>query len=210
MSTHHTTNPYQINTKKFSTHSIIQSIIKPNTTVLDIGCNDGYIGKTFGSASTFYGLEYSESSVKKAQESYKKVLQYDLNNLVKVDLPKADTLIFADVLEHVDSAPGSLSFFVQNYLNEDGNVIISLPNIANWQVRLNLLFGKFDYVETGIMDKTHLHLYTFKSSRKLVSECGLRAVDEFGGASFFGPIIKVMPFLRGLLATNIILVCKKI
>jgi 2-polyprenyl-3-methyl-5-hydroxy-6-metoxy-1,4-benzoquinol methylase len=209
MSIHHTQNPYSINTNKYSTHSIIQSLLKKNTNILDIGCNDGYIGKSYGSESTFYGLEYSQKSVEIARKYYKQVEQYDLNYLIAVDYPKADTLIFADVLEHVIDPEKALNFFVSNNLKSEGNVIISLPNIANWQVRLRLLFGKFDYTKTGIMDETHLHFYTYKSAKKLAQSAGLEVVQEFGGASFFGPLINLLPFLKGLLATNIIVFCKK-
>jgi 2-polyprenyl-3-methyl-5-hydroxy-6-metoxy-1,4-benzoquinol methylase len=209
MSIHHTQNPYKINQNAHSTHSIIQSLIPKGKNILAIGCNDGYIGEQFGTESTFFGLEYSPESVQKAQKHYKSVIQYDLNNLQKVEVPVCDMLIFADVLEHVIDPEKALRYFVENYLQANGNVIISLPNIANWQIRLNLLLGKFDYKKTGIMDETHLHFYTFKTAQNLAKLSGLEVIEKYGGASFFGPIIKLLPFLKPLLSTNVILYCKK-
>lgn len=117
--------------------------------------------------------------------------------------------MFADVLEHLLFPEQVLKYFVYNYLKENGQVIISLPNVANWQVRLNLLFGKFNYTDRGIMDKTHLHFYTFKTARELIFKNNLEIINVFGGATFFGPIIKMFPVLNSLLATNIITIVKK-
>jgi 2-polyprenyl-3-methyl-5-hydroxy-6-metoxy-1,4-benzoquinol methylase len=204
-------NPYKFNTSKYSTHSIINANIGTNKTVLDIGCNDGYIGKHSDSSNTFYGLDYLQESVDKAKEVYKDAILYDLNNLKELSWNKKfDTLIFADVLEHVLYPDQVLYFFVNNYLKKGGKVIISLPNIANWQIRFNLLFGKFDYKETGIMDKTHLHFYTFKTAKELVKNQNLSIKNIYGGATFFGQIIKKAPFLKGLLSTNIIYICEKV
>lgn len=202
-------NPYKLNLSKYSTHSIIKKQIGKNNKVLDIGCNDGYIGKISHKSNVFYGLEYSEESVLKAKKVYQEVLEYDLNNLKQLPFQdKFDILVFADVLEHVLYPEKVLKFFVQNYLKEDGKVIISLPNIANWQIRLNLLFGNFNYTETGIMDKTHLHFYTFKTAKDLIDATGLKIIEQYGGASFFGKIIHYLPFMKSLLATNIIYVCQ--
>lgn len=203
-------NPYSINTSKYSTHSIIVNNIGSKQNVLDIGCNDGYIGKHSDSSNTFYGLDYLQESVDKAKEVYKDAMLYDLNNLKELPWNKKfDTLIFADVLEHVLYPDQVLDFFINNYLKKEGKVIISLPNIANWQIRLNLFFGKFDYTETGIMDKTHLHFYTFKTAKELIESQNLSIKNIYGGATFFGKIIRKAPFLKGLLSTNIIYICEK-
>jgi 2-polyprenyl-3-methyl-5-hydroxy-6-metoxy-1,4-benzoquinol methylase len=190
----------------FSTHSHILELIGKDKTVLDVGCNKGYIGEHADKTNTFYGLEYDEVALKIAKGIYTDVQQYDLNNLKKVDfkVQKFDVIIFADVLEHVLYPDQVLEYF-KTYLADGGYIVISLPNIANWQVRLNMLFGKFDYTETGIMDRTHLHLYTFKSAQKLAASQDFVVTEVRAGASFFGRIIAFAPFLKGLLATNIIM-----
>jgi 2-polyprenyl-3-methyl-5-hydroxy-6-metoxy-1,4-benzoquinol methylase len=204
-------NPYKLSKAGYSTHSIIINSTGNQGVVLDVGCNDGYIGKDSHKDVIFYGLDYLSESVVKAKKVYKDAHVYDLNNLQKLPWDiQFDTIIFADVLEHVIYPEKTLQFFVDNYLQSKGKVIISLPNIANWQIRLQLLFGKFDYTETGIMDKTHLHLYTFKSAKQLLEKSGLHITATFGGASFFGKIITYFPWLKSLLATNIIYTCEKV
>ena len=61
-------------------------------------------------------------------------------------------------------------------LDRDGHLIISVPNIANISVRLLLLFGKFDYTERGILDWTHVHFYTRKTSREFLEKNGWEIV----------------------------------
>ena len=203
-------NPYKLNLSKYSTHRVIIENIGLNMNVLDVGCNDGYIGKMSNNTNKFYGLDYLKESVEEAKKIYSDVLEYDLNNLINLPWDiKFDVIVFADVLEHLLYPETVLNFFVANYLKENGKIIVSLPNIANWEIRLNLLFGKFDYTDTGILDKTHLHFYTFESAKILISIPNLKLINDFGGASFFGPIIKILPFLKPLLATNIILIAKK-
>jgi 2-polyprenyl-3-methyl-5-hydroxy-6-metoxy-1,4-benzoquinol methylase len=190
----------------FSTHSQILDLIGKDKTVLDVGCNKGYIGEHADKTNIFYGLEYDEVALVEAKKIYKAVSKYDLNNLqdLKFEEDSFDVIVFADVLEHVLFPAEVLTFF-KKYLKKDGYILISVPNIANWKVRLDLIMGKFDYTETGIMDRTHLHLYTFKSAQLLAQYSELKIIETRAGATFFGRMISLFPFLKGLLATNIII-----
>ena len=51
-------------------------------------------------------------------------------------------------------------------------IIVSVPNVANFVVRLSLLFGRFDYGDRGILDRTHLRFFTLKTLTKLLQETG--------------------------------------
>lgn len=203
-------NNYRLNLSKYSTHQIIVDNIGKSKKVLDVGCNDGYIGQNSNKSNKFWGLDYSENSIKEAKSYYEDAIVYDANKLETLPWnQKFDLIIFADILEHLIDPEKVLTWFVENYLNDSGMVIISLPNIANWQVRLKLLFGRFDYANNGIMDRTHFHLYTYKSAEQLINIANLSVVNKYGGANIFGPIIKFLLFLKPLLATGIILICKK-
>jgi EpsG family len=46
--------------------------------------------------------------------------------------------------------------------------LLALPNVANWRIRLALLFGKFEYMATGILDESHLKFYTLESAKKFI------------------------------------------
>jgi hypothetical protein len=55
--------------------------------------------------------------------------------------------------------------------------MISVPNVANLWVRLNLLFGVFDYADRGILDRTHLRFFTRKTLAAMVKNVGLDIVS---------------------------------
>jgi hypothetical protein len=48
-----------------------------------------------------------------------------------------------------------------------------VPNVANLWVRLNLLFGRFEYTDRGICDRTHLRFFTRKTLIALAENAGL-------------------------------------
>lgn len=202
-------NHYRLNPSYYSTHSVIQRLIGKNKTVLDSGCSDGYMATIADKSNKIYGLDNSKPSIKNAKKKLNDVALYDLNKLKKLPWKiKFDVIIFADVLEHLYDPKKTLVYFKKNYLKKKGRIIISLPNIANWQIRANLILGRFNYTDAGIMDRTHLHFYTINTANKLVVESGLEMVKEVYGSSVFGPLIKLIPTTASLLATSIVLECK--
>jgi SAM-dependent methyltransferase len=82
-----------------------------------------------------------------------------------------DVVLAAAVLEHLKH-PQTLLCNLRALLNPGGLLIVSLPNIAHWRVRLRLLRGRFDYEDYGIMDRTHLHFYTLSTGRALIESQG--------------------------------------
>jgi len=57
-------------------------------------------------------------------------------------------------------------------LKDSGKIIISVPNIANWVIRLSLLLGKFDYMDKGILDRTHMRFFTGRTLKRMMREVG--------------------------------------
>jgi len=91
-------------------------------------------------------------------------------------------------------------------LRPAGAIIVSLPNIANLRVRLGLLFGRFDYTDSGILDRTHLRFFTLRSARELMREAGYRITREaYSGYSMPRWLIDLVP---SLFAVNIIMMGK--
>jgi hypothetical protein len=67
---------------------------------------------------------------------------------------------------------------VQRYLKPGGRIVISIPNLANFGVRLNLLRGQFRYQDFGIYDRTHLRFFTRATAEELVESAGLQVVQR--------------------------------
>jgi SAM-dependent methyltransferase len=83
-----------------------------------------------------------------------------------------DVIVFGDVLEHLKN-PLPVLREMTGSLKEEGIVLVSVPNVANIYVRLSLLFGRFDYQDRGILDRTHLRFFTRKTFRGFLFDAGL-------------------------------------
>lgn len=135
--------PYRLKADPHSSHSVILRHLPAaaGKRALDVGAADGYLAELL----TRRGFEVT-------------CLERELPPL---DDP-FDVIICADVLEHL-SDPARVLASLLRYLGRDGLVIVSVPNIAHLWVRLQLLIGRFDYTDRGILDRTHLRFFTRKS-----------------------------------------------
>ncbi|MCR4648163.1 MAG: glycosyltransferase [Lachnospiraceae bacterium] len=93
----------------------------------------------------------------------------------KLAKKRFDYVLFVDVLEHMRE-PWKVLKEASKYLKEDGAILISVPNVSHNSVIIQLLNNRFIYGDTGILDYTHLHHFTFTEIQELVSECGLKSV----------------------------------
>jgi hypothetical protein len=55
--------------------------------------------------------------------------------------------------------------------------VLTTPNVANWTMRLGLLFGRWRYTERGILDRTHAHLFTRKTLVETLAAAGYRVLQ---------------------------------
>ena len=161
--------------------SIALRHINENTIVLDVGCACGDMGvalKKYKNAQ-IYGLEFNQESVKLAQETkaYEEVHQFNLDTLSENDFSqykeKFDYIICGDVLEHL-RYPRETLRILKTYLKENGYLIASIPNIAHMSIKANLLVNDFTYTPLGLLDETHIHLFTYKSIAEMLSNLGLK------------------------------------
>ncbi len=201
---------YLVNTAQYGTHRLIASEIGKGYLVLDLGCNKGYL-KQFAPGNFFFGIDYNKKDLQEAKKNgYQKVYQLDLNDYKAFKVKeKFDVLIFADILEHLLFPDKVLRFFVDHYLQKGGKIIISLPNVAHITVRSRLLRGSFVYSESGILDRTHLHLYTLQTAGELITLSGLNIIQRKFSSNRLGRLIQHFPFLGTLLGFNLIFICRK-
>jgi len=82
-----------------------------------------------------------------------------------------DAVLAADTLEHL-SDPGRMLELIHAALAPGSPVFLSVPNIANLYVRLNLLFGRYPHADRGLLDRTHRVLFTRRFLRSLLASAG--------------------------------------
>ena len=69
------------------------------------------------------------------------------------------------MLEHV-YAPEVLLGREAAYLKEDGRILLSVPNIAHNSKIINLLQDRYEYKQVGLLDNSHIRLFTYNGFRK--------------------------------------------
>ena len=144
---------------------------------LDLGAFGGEIGGAvrshFGSTTA---VERDPDQIATLSARYDRVVIADLEQIANLP-PSVDGILLADVLEHLRDPERLLELAAQR-LAPEGKIFISLPNVANLAVRIQLLLGRFDYQDRGILDRTHVRFYTRKTARKLIESAGLTILDE--------------------------------
>src|SRR5690349_17266679 len=131
--------------------------------VLDVGCGRGEFARTLRASRSaskleIVGLEWSRAAAEAARSALDKLI---IGNIEEVALPYEDyfdCIVFADVLEHLID-PWSTLQRATSLLQKNGTVIASIPNVQHWSVIVNLLCGRWEYSEFGIMDSTHLRFF---------------------------------------------------
>jgi 2-polyprenyl-3-methyl-5-hydroxy-6-metoxy-1,4-benzoquinol methylase len=165
--------------------------------VLDLGCGRARLGLEVERLGyTVAGIDNNPVACATARTRISEVVELDFMKLDAVAAAlngrQFDWIMAADVLEHSAEPQAALRFY-RRFLKPDGRLIVSLPNVAVWDNRFRLLFGRFDYRDSGVMDRTHLRFFTFRTARELIIEAGftpLRRTWEPGIARAFMPAVK--------------------
>jgi 2-polyprenyl-3-methyl-5-hydroxy-6-metoxy-1,4-benzoquinol methylase len=158
-------------------HATILRILEryPRGKVLEVGCADGFFSEKIAPFHEVWGVEVNSEDARDAGRFCKKVYIADIEE-VEID-EKFNIVLLADVLEHTRN-PMSVLKKVGDWLAENGIIILSVPNVAHLSVRLSLLAGRFDYMERGILDKTHLKFFTRNSIDNLLKETGYSIIER--------------------------------
>ena len=161
--------------------------------VLEMGVGDASLTKRmFEMGAIIDSVEMDPIAGELARPYCRAVYQVNLEHLDNIDLQdQYDVVVMADVLEHLKDSEYVLSR-VKTYLKTGGLLIVSLPNVANIYVRLNLLFGRFPYHTRGILDKTHMQFFTLKTAEQLLIRTGWVIVGKDVTSI---PVGIVFPFL---------------
>lgn len=135
--------------------------------ILDVGCGAGDNARLLVASNKelkIFGITASQKEASVACESMESCLVADIEYGVPLELESTsfDCILFSHVLEHLREPSRILANFVP-YLKEGGQVLIAVPNIANFRSRWQLVMGRFEYQKSGAFDETHLRFFTYYS-----------------------------------------------
>ncbi len=173
--------PYVLKPDRYSSHAQIAAWLKAQRlrtkssgayAVLDVGCAGGFLGHWLA-ADEFYlmGVDNNQAYLNDLHANYHQKILADIESYPALTLDRQpDALVLADVLEHCRYPAEVLRHLCRTCLQPGAVVIISLPNVAHWYVRLSLLLGQFNYADRGLLDRTHLRFFTLKTASEFCAQ----------------------------------------
>lgn len=165
-----------------TSHRKLADRVSANAVVLDVGCACGDMGVYLKQSRqcSMSGIEYSEERLTIARQTgaYELLIQADLNTFTPLGHFPPDSfdfIIFGDILEHLYSPEAVLRGFLP-LLKKNGHILISLPNITHASVITQLLLNKFEYIDDGIFDRTHIRFFASGNINFLLSKNNLEVI----------------------------------
>jgi len=157
----------------------IMARLRPGERILDIGCGSGDLARLIKEKGCrVVGIELTAERAEMARASCERIL---IGNVETMPLPLEpagfDVLLFSNILEHLLDPVATIRRLLP-FLSPKGRVLVDLPNVAHWQIRLRLLRGRWDYEDSGILDRTHLRFYTRKTAREMLEQAGVEILEE--------------------------------
>jgi len=167
-------------------HEIVTRHWPPDWHVADLGASRGALSAQLaGKVAHVTSVDVERPAEAGAAEA----LALDLNGDFDRELGRHryDCVIALDVIEHLNRPEEGVRKIAE-ILKPGGVLYASTGNIAYFLMRLSLALGQFNYGKRGILDLTHMRLFTTYSFKKLLANSGF-VIEELQG---FGPPIRDM------------------
>ncbi len=157
-------------------HLLAQAVLdvtRPGDRVFEGGVSSGYFAAVLADAGLRVdGHELDPAAAAEARRVCEEVYVGDLDAFDATTLPHDyEVLLFGDTLEHLPD-PAAVLARLRTRLSPGGHLVLSIPNVANWAMRVGLLAGHFDYTDRGILDRTHLRFYTRRTLVEMLGQAG--------------------------------------
>jgi 2-polyprenyl-3-methyl-5-hydroxy-6-metoxy-1,4-benzoquinol methylase len=179
--------------------------------ILDVGCGAGGFGAHL-TARDVFGVEPNATAADLAAAHYQVVYR----GVFPEAVPRGatfDCIVFNDVLEHLVDPWSAVRASIA-MLTDRGTVIASIPNMRYMRVLRRLLFNAdWTYQSYGVLDRTHLRWFTYKTMRKLFEDNGFvvdRLVPINVENGWKARLIRLVPYISDLAALQFVVVARPI
>ena len=148
----------------------IALLITDGAKVLDVGAGNGLLARVIRRTCenvVIDGIEPDPYAATIAKQYYRNFHTGYMQEFAEaIQRESYDFVVLADVIEHI---PDPLGFMRNLCAGVSGRtrIVLSIPNVAFGAVRVALLKGDFDYVDSGLLERTHLRFFTLKTIKML-------------------------------------------
>jgi len=162
---------------------LIETLIKENRSILDIGCGDGMLMKQLEknlNAKT-HGIELDRELASKAIAKGLNVIHGDAEiDLAQYSNNSFDYVILSQTLQAMMKPKDILS----ELLRIGSKAIVSFPNFGHWKIRFQLLIsGRMPVTESlpyTWYDTPNIHFFTIKDFLKLCNDMNIIVEKSIG------------------------------
>lgn len=159
-------------------YKCVADCLGQSSNVLELGCSSGYFTQLLTSLGhRVVGLEGDPTAVNSARQNGLDVRLSDLSQPISEDVSvsQMDAVLAMDVLEHLADPEIQLRSLFDR-MRPGSQLLVTGPNVAHLSMRIGLLRGRWDYQDTGILDRTHLRFYPLDGWRELIASSGFNVV----------------------------------
>ncbi|MBM3547151.1 MAG: class I SAM-dependent methyltransferase [Alphaproteobacteria bacterium] len=156
---------------------VVPLLPRPAARALELGCGEGATLarlKERGLVGWAAGIEIETSAADRARPYLDQVVTGNVESIDDALIPRdLDLILCLDVLEHLVD-PWRVVHRLARRLTPGGAIVACIPNLRHVGTLLPLaLKGRFDYVESGTLDRGHLRFFTRSSVTELFQQAGL-------------------------------------
>jgi methionine biosynthesis protein MetW len=191
--------------EKNNSWSMVYDLVPEGEKVLDIGCSSGNFGAELikQKSCVVDGVDIDKKDIELARKKLRNAWVVDLEqDNLNFTNETYDALIMMDVIEHLKE-PHKVLINLKKFLKPGGRLLFSVPNMSHISVRLDLLHGRFDYRQTGVLDDTHLHFYTEKYLRHVFKSAQYKVTKfECTSVTYPDDLLKIQLEKAGLRHTK--------
>jgi len=171
---------------------LLKRYVKPATVQadgihLDVGCGYGRIAEPLIQALglTYVGVDADPNGLDSLRgrgfEAHQLTLGNEEETTARLERVVAGrrvvSISFLDTLEHLADGGAVLNAIRRIATPGSSFVVMSVPNVTHVDIAAKLLCGRWDYTEDGLLDHTHLQLFSNPSLTMKLAGSGLHVVE---------------------------------
>jgi len=170
---------YSVKLGYASSHTLAIDSVAPGARVLDLGCGPGHVARELlAKGCTVVGVDDCDEPKGNVSE----FIRWRLGDgdRLPFEIADFDYVLLLDIIEHLASPEDFMRNLRRTAKLSPPVMLMSVPNVGYFPMRVMLLLGQFNYGREGILDFTHTRLFTFGSLVSMLRQLGY-AIHEVSG-----------------------------
>ena len=188
-----------------SLRRVFARYVERDARCLDVGCGDGGTAGVWlrDNGAAYIGVDVAQHAVDLARERGLDARKIDDAGTLPFETEEFDVAVCIEVLEHL-FAPEAAAAEICRVLRPSGLLIATVPNLAFWRRRVDLLFGRWNPAGDDLdaakpWRSPHVRFFTRRHLEALLRGTGFSNVNVSGvtDAPFFAHFPVVNRMSRG-------------